>query len=148
MPKIPLSTPAPSAVPGLPTGARKLDIIETVMQYTPITAEPTMPGAVRMIPATGQIVKAKADTAENARVYGLATRKTPSRTPNTTIRQGVVGGYNLADVPFDAKVYLDNDGDLSTESGTVPVVIGRVIAINAHLLGETPGKAIAVELVK
>lgn len=148
MPKIPLSSPIPSLVPNLPGGPRKLEIIESIMQDSCITAEPTMPGPVRMIPANGKIAKAKADTPENARVYGLATAKRPSISPNTVIRQGVVGGYDLTGVPFDAKVYVDNDGDLSTEAGTVPVVVGRVIALNANLMGTLPGKAIAVELVK
>lgn len=148
MPKIPLSIPAPSAVVGLPNGPRKLEIIESNMQDTPITAEPTMPGAVRLVPASGKIAKAKGDIAANARVYGLATRKSPGGAPNTVIRQGVVGGYDLTGVPFDAPVYVDNDGDLSTTAGTVPVVVGRVIALNANLMGTLPDKAIAVELVK
>lgn len=148
MTKIPLSAPAPSMVPNLPGGPRKLEIIESVMQDTLVTAEPMMPGAVRLVTANGKITKAKADTAPNARVYGLATAKRPGGVANTVIRQGVVGGYDLTGVPFDAKVYLDNDGDLSTEVGTVSVLVGRVIPINAHLIGELPGKAIAVELVK
>ncbi len=148
MPKIPLSTPAPSAVVGLPTGPRKLDILESVMQDSCITAEPMMPGAVRLVPANGKITKATADTVENARVYGLATAKRPSVSANTVIRQGVVGGYDLTGVPFDAPVYVDNDGDLSTEAGTVEVIVGRVIALHANLIGTLPDKAIAVELVK
>lgn len=148
MPKIPLSTPAPSAVVGLPTGPRKLEIIESIMQDSCITAEPTMPGPVRLVPANGKIAKAKADTPANARVYGLAVSKRPSISANTVIRQGVVGGYDLTGVPFDAPVYVDDDGDLSTTAGTVAVVIGRVIALNANLMGTLPDKAIAVELVK
>ena len=148
MPKIPLSTPARSVVPGLPTGPRKIDVIESVMQDSCVTAEPTMPGPVRLIPGQGKIGKAKADTPANARVYGLATRKTPGNDANTVIRLGVVGGYDLTGVPFDAPVYVDDDGDLSTTAGTVSVVVGRVIAMHANLRGTLPDKAIAVELVK
>ena len=148
MPKIPLSTPAQSLVPNLPAGPRKLEIIESVMQDSCITAEAMMPGPVRLVPANGKITKARCDTPANARVYGLAVSKRPSISANTVIRQGVVGGYDLTGVPFDAPVYVDDDGDLSSEAGTVAVVVGRVIALNANLMGTLPDKAIALELVK
>lgn len=148
MPKIPLLNPAPSPVVGLPTGPRKLEIIESIMQDTPDCAEPVMPGAVRLVPASGDIALAKGDTADNARVYGMATRKAPKGLACTVIRQGVVGGYDLSTVPFDAPIYVDNDGDLSTTAGTVSVVVGRVIALKANVMGQPHDKAIAVELVK
>jgi len=132
MPKIPLINP------------KGIEIIESILQDTPDTAEPTIPGPVRQVPANGNIARAKADVAANARVYGLATRKTPSKSPNTVIRIGVVGGYDLTNVPFDAPVYMDNDGDLSTDVGAVPVLIGRVIALKSNPFGTAKHKAIAV----
>lgn len=134
MPKIPLLT------------AKRIEIEESIQQDTPDCAEPITPGPVRLVTATGNIVRAKADAAPNARVYGIASRTAPQNTACTVIRRGVMYGYDFTGVAFDADIFLDNDGDLNTAPGTVATRIGRVIAVKANLLGKPHHKALSVEL--
>ena len=136
MPKIPFQTPAKPM----------LHVVESIQQDTPDCAVPLTPGAVRLIPASGQINRAKSDTPANARVYGIITHKTPGNCPATAIRRGVISGYDFSNVNYDAPVYLDNDGDLSTDAGTVPVVVGRVIFLKGNKPGTPYNKGLSVEL--
>lgn len=101
-----------------------------IEQYTIPGAEAVTAGqAARIDTGSGKLTKANATTAPEARVFGIASR-TPEATGLglTVIRHGVLDGFDLSGLAYDAPVYLsDTDGRLSDEAGTVEKVIGRVI---------------------
>jgi hypothetical protein len=124
---------------------KALRIIESNLQDTPDLSVPLSPGPVKLVPATGKINRALATTAPNGRVYGILIKKTQGNLPGTVIRKGVVGGYNFTGINFDTDIYLDNDGDLSTDPGTVTIRVGRVIPLKGQLHGLPYNKALSVE---
>jgi hypothetical protein len=127
---------------------KALRIIESVLQDTPDLAVPLTPGPVKLIPASGKIDRAKADTVDNAKLYGILIKKAPGNSAGTLIRLGVVGGYDFTGVNFDTPIYLDNDGDLNTAPGTQNKRVGRVIPLKGQLHGLPYNKALSVELAQ
>ena len=67
--------------------------------------------------------------------------------PVTAIRKGVMDGWDLSALDYDAPVYLsDTDGRLSTVAGTTSVVMGRVIPATSVSLGTAYDKILGLEV--
>lgn len=101
-----------------------------IEQYTIPGVESITAGqAVRLDTSSGKLTKSNGTSTSEARVFGIATR-TPEATGLgvTIVRHGVLDGFDLSGLNYDAPVYLsDTDGALSTSAGTVEKVVGRVI---------------------
>lgn len=128
--------------------ANKVEVVESISQMTLPTAEDITAGmAVRLDTTSGKWTKANGTSAAEARIWGVATRTAKSGMPLTAIRKGVMDGFDLAALDYDAAVYLsDTDGRLSTVAGTTSVVIGRVIPATSTSLGTAYDKILQIDL--
>lgn len=130
--------------------ATKLEVVESRSQMTLPTAEVCSPGqAVRLDTSSGKFTKANGTTAPEARIYGIVVggKANVANEPVTAIRKGVIDGYDLSGLAYDAPVYLsDTDGALADAAGTVSVVVGRVIPATSTTLGTAFDKLLLVDL--
>jgi len=128
--------------------ADKVEVAESVIQMTLPTAEDITAGMpVRLDTTSGKWTKANGTSAGEARAWGVATRTAKSGRALTAVRKGVMDGWDLSALDYDAAVYLsDTDGRLSTVAGTTSVVIGRVIPGTSTTLGTAFDKILSVEV--
>ena len=128
--------------------ANKVEIVESIEQMTLTAAEAITAGmAVRLDTSTGKFTKANGSTAPEARIYGIATKTVAAGMPVTAIRQGVMDGWDLSGLNYDAVVYLsDTDGRLGDSAGTVSTVVGRVIPGSSEAVGTALSKLLLVDL--
>lgn len=128
--------------------ANKVNIVESIKQLTAPAAEAITAGmAMRLDTASGKFTKAKATDAAEARVKWLAVKTVATGEAVTGIENGVMDGYDLSGLAYDAPVYLsDTDGRLADAAGTVSTVIGRVIPGTATTLGTALDKLLLVSL--
>lgn len=126
-----------------------VSVVQSDIQDTQTNDEAVAAGApVRINTTTGQFTNSNAGTAPEARIYGIQTTKgVADGQGHTAIRKGVLEGFNLDALAFDAPVYLSNtDGRLADAAGTTSVAVGRVIAGRSSLRGNTPDKLLFVDL--
>ena len=128
--------------------ANKVEVVESIVQMTLPAAEAITAGmAVRLDTSTGKFTKAKGSDAAEARIYGVATKTVAAGLGVTAIRKGVMDGFALAGLNYDAPVYLsDTDGTLADSVGTVTIAVGRVIPGPATALGTAFDKLLFVDL--
>lgn len=128
--------------------AAKVEVVESIRQMTLPAAEAIVAGApVRLDTSTGKFTNANGTTAPEARVWGIAVHSAAAGEPVTAIRNGVMDGFDVSGLAYDAPVYLsDTDGRLDTAAGTVSVVVGRVIPATGTTLGTAFDKILSVEL--
>ena len=132
---------------GLKTAGR-IEVVQSFIQHTFAPAEAITPGqAGRIDTGNGKATKANASNAAEARVFGISASSSARNTGVTLIRKGILDGFDLSGLAFDALIYLSNtDGALSTDPGTVNVVVGRVIPGFASPIGSGPDKLLLVDL--
>lgn len=125
----------------------KVNIIESFVQMTLPLAEAINVGeAVRLDPTTGKFTKANGTTAAEARIYGLLVSKDGAGAVGTALHEGVVDGFDLDALSYDADVFLSNtDGALADAAGTVSTVIGRVIPATSTKIGVAYDKLLLVD---
>lgn len=130
------------------TTADRVEIVESIIQMTLPAAEAITAGmAVRLDTTNGKWTKANGTGAAEARMWGVATRTVAAGAPVTAIRKGVMDGWDLSALDYDAAVYLsDTDGRLSTVAGSTSVVVGRVIPGTSTTLGTAFDKILQIDL--
>lgn len=128
--------------------AGKIRIVESIIQFTLPAAEAITAGdIVRLDTTNGKVTKANGSSAGEARVLGIATKSVAAGLPVTCIRKGVLDGFDLSALAFDAAVYAsDTDGRVADAAGTVSVVVGRVVSATANLLGASLDKLLFIDL--
>jgi len=128
--------------------ANKVNVVESIEQLTlPAIEAITAGNAMRLDTATGKFTKANGTAAGEARVKWIATKTVVAGQPVTGIKRGVMDGYDLSGLAYDADVYLsDTDGTLADTNGTVNVKVGRVIPGTATTLGTAFDKLLLVDL--
>lgn len=129
------------------TTADRVEVVESDIQDTRITAEAVTAGAPVRDDGNGLWTNGNGTDATEANVYGVATRTAAAGTALTAIRKGVLDGFTGLPA-FGAAVYVsDTDGRLADAAGTVTVKAGRVIAGTAELLGAANKKLLFVDFV-
>lgn len=130
------------------TTANTVRVVESVVQMTLPAAEAITAGqAVRLDTSSGKFTKANGTAAGEARIYGIAAKTVAAGMPVTAVRKGVIDGYALSGLNYDAAVYLsDTDGTLADGNGTVTVAVGRVIPGTSELLADGYAKLLFVDL--
>lgn len=125
-----------------------LNVEESKQQLTLPAAEAiTIGQAVRIDASTGKFTKANGTTAAEARIYGIAVKTVAAGEAVTAVRKGVLDGYDLDSLNYDAAVYLsDTDGTLADAAGTVSTVVGRVVPGTYTTLGTSYDKLLFVDL--
>lgn len=128
--------------------ANRVNVVESDLQVTlPVDEAITAGMAVRLNVTTGKFTKAKATELAEARIFGIATKTVAAGLPLTVIRRGLMDGYDLSDMDYDADVYLsDTDGRLSTVAGTISYVVGRVIPVTGGMLDDDFDKVLLIDL--
>ena len=128
--------------------ANKVSVVESIVQMTLPTAEAVTAGApVRIDTSTGRFTKANGTVAAEARIYGIAARTVVAGAPVTAIRKGVMDGFVLDALAYDAAVYLsDTDGRIGDAAGTVSTVVGRVIPGTSNNIGVGLDKLLFIDL--
>lgn len=128
--------------------ANRVRVVESIEQMTLPAAEAITAGMpVRIDTTTGRFTAANGSSAGEARIYGIADKTTPAGLAVTAIRQGVMDGWDLSGLAYDAAVYLsDTDGRLDDTAGTVSTVVGRVIPATSTTLGTGYDKLLLVDL--
>lgn len=128
--------------------ANKVFVVESIEQLTLPAAEAITAGmAMRLDTSTGKFTKSNGSSAGEARGKWLATKTVAAGEPVTGIKRGVMDGYDLSGLNYDAPVYLsDTDGRLADAAGTVSTVVGRVIPGTSTTLGTALDKLLLVEL--
>jgi len=130
------------------TTAGRANVVESIIQATLSIAETVAVGnAVRLDVSTGKWTKANGSSAAEARIYGIVVDVDGAGSAVTVLRKGVLDGFNLTSLAYDAAVYLsDTDGGLDTAAGTVSTVIGRVIPGTAVTTGTALDKLLFIDL--
>lgn len=128
--------------------AGRVRIVESIEQMTlPAGGTINAGDAVRMDTTTGRFVQAQANTAANARVWGIATNAATAGIAVTAVRRGVLDGWNFTGNDYDAAMYLSNTaGRIDDAAGTVNTVIGRVVPGTSTPLGTAYAKLLHVGL--
>lgn len=128
--------------------AGKIEVVESNRQMTLPAAEAIVAGAiVRLDTSTGKFTNANGSSAGEARVWGIATKSVAAGEAVTVVRNGILDGWDLSGMNYDAAVYAsDTDGRLDTAAGTVSTVIGRVVPGSGTTLGTAFDKLLSVEL--
>ena len=128
--------------------ANRVRVVESIEQMTLPAAEAFPAGAaVRIDVTTGKFTRANGSTAVEARIYGIATGSASAGIAVTAIRQGVMDGWDLSGMAYDAPAYLsDTDGALDTAAGSVSTVVGRVIPAFGQTMGTAADKLLLVDL--
>jgi hypothetical protein len=132
--------------------ANRVHVVETVMQITCRAAIAITAGApCRIVPTStgaGFATPAAGDSAATARAIGIATRTVPANGTVTLLRLGVLDGFDLSALNYDAPLYLsDTDGRLGDVAGTASQIAGRVIPVYAQPIGVAPDKLLHVNLI-
>lgn len=132
--------------------ANRVHVVESIMQITVVAGAAITAGApVRLIPTStgaGYGTPAAGDSASTARAIGIAVKSVASGEPVTLIRLGVLDGYVLDALAYDAPLYVsDTDGRLGDVAGTVSQIAGRVIPGNAVSVGVAPDRLLHVNLI-
>lgn len=128
--------------------AGKIHVVESETQMTLPFAEAVALGqAVRLDTTLGKWTLSKGTSAPEARIWGVLVSKDPAGAVGTAVRKGVVDGYALTALAYDAAVYLsDTDGTLADAAGTVSTVVGRVIPATATTTGTAYDKLLQIDL--
>jgi hypothetical protein len=117
-------------------------------QATYPAAEAIVAGApIRLDTSNGRFTNANASSAAEARATHIATHSAAAGEAVTGIRRGLLDGFVLDALAYDAAVYLSNtDGRLADAAGTTPVTVGRVVPGFATTLGTAADKLLDVLL--
>lgn len=107
--------------------ANRVKVVEPLIQRTLPAAEAIVAGAAVRIDTAGKFTNAKGTDATEARAYGIATKTVGAGEGLTAVKRGIMDGWDLSGLAYDAPVYLsDTDGRLADSAGTVSVIVGRV----------------------
>ncbi|MFZ6028032.1 MAG: hypothetical protein ACOYYS_09980 [Chloroflexota bacterium] len=127
--------------------ANRLRVVETLEQMTLPAAEAITAGmSVRIDTSTGKFTKANATTTAEKRAYGMATKTVAAGQAVTAVRKGVVDGYDISSLAYDAEVFLsDTDGMPADAAGTIEKKIATVIAGTSTTLGTAYDKLLRID---
>lgn len=125
----------------------KLRVVRSDEQFTGVAAEAVTIGqVVRIDTTTGKITKSNATSAAEGRSLGVALRTAAAGEAVTVLRRGIVDGYDLSGLNYDAAVYVSNtDGGLADAAGTVGIEAGRVLGGFSTTIGTAADKLLLVE---
>lgn len=129
--------------------ANKIDVVVPIVQFDAPAGEAITAGEpVRFDTTTGKFVAALGTTAPNARIFGIALKTVPAGMGLTVLRKGILDGYVLDALAYDAAVYLSDTagGKLASGAGTVSTVVGRVVPGFATTTGTAADKLLFVDL--
>lgn len=127
--------------------AGKVHIMESRIQLTLPLGETLTVGSAVRIDTNGKWTGSNGSTTTENRIYGILVSVDPAGAVGTAIRKGVVDGFALTALAYDAIVYLsDTDKTLADSAGTVSTIVGRVIPATATTTGTAYDKVLFIDL--
>lgn len=129
--------------------ANTISVVESLEQMTLPAIEAITAGMpVKIDPTTGKFAIANGSSAGEARIYGIATKTAAAGMAVTAIRHGVLDGFALTALAYDAPLYASNtDGMLADAAGTVTTaIVGRVIPATSAVIGAAYDKLVLVDV--
>lgn len=127
--------------------AGKVHVVESFIQMTLPLGETLAVGDAVRIDTNGKFTGANGTTTTENRIYGVLVSKDPAGAVGTAIRKGVVDGFALTALAYNAAVYLsDTDKTLADAAGTVSTTVGRVIPATATTTGTAYDKILFIDL--
>ena len=126
----------------------KANVAEAQIRKTLPLGETLVVGdAVRQDTSTGKWTGANGTTTTENRIWGVLVSVDEAGAVGTAIRSGLIDGFDLSGMNYDAPVYLsDTNKKLDTAAGTVSTVVGRVEAGPCTTLGTAADKLLRVDL--
>lgn len=138
------------AVVALKDATRKrLEIvgIPVVQHDFQLGADLAEPGPVILDGATGKVLPSNAAAGGTAKVWGIAVSSGKSGQTVTVVRVGVLEGWDLDALNFQADVFAsDTAGKADTAAGTVSVKLGDVMPVYSQAITAVPKKVLRVQL--
>ena len=127
--------------------AGKVHVVESIIQMTLPFGESLAVGDAVRIDTNGKWTGANATTTTENRIYGILVSKDPAGAVGTAVRKGVLDGFALTAMAYNAAVLLsDTDKTLADAAGTVSTTVGRVIPATATITGTAYDKLLFVDL--
>jgi uncharacterized protein with beta-barrel porin domain len=127
--------------------AGKVHVVESETQMTLPLGESLAVGDAVRIDTNGKWTGSNGSSTTENRIYGILVSKDPAGAVGTAIRKGVVDGFALTALAYDAIVYLsDTDKTLADAAGTVSTIVGRVIPATAPITGTAYDKLLFIDL--
>ncbi len=126
----------------------KVNVAEAQIRKTLPLGETLVVGdAVRQDASTGKWTGANGTTTTENRIWGVLVSVDEAGAVGTAVRKGLVDGFDLSAMNYDAPVYLsDTDKKLDTAAGTVSTVVGRVESGPGTTLGTAADKLLRIDL--
>lgn len=120
--------------------ANKVEVVERIDTMTAPASAAITAGDPVQINTSGKWAAANATTAALARRTYIATRTVLAGEALTAVRQGVMDGFNLSGLAYNAPVYLSDTGTVADAAGTVATILGYVGPGWAQPLGTAADK--------
>jgi predicted RecA/RadA family phage recombinase len=124
--------------------ANKVEVVERLDAMTLPASAAIVAGAPVQVNASGKWASANATTAALARRTYIATRTVNAGEALTGVRQGVMDGWDLSALAYNAPVYLSDTGTIADAAGTVATIIGYVGPGWAQPLGTAADKILMI----
>lgn len=129
--------------------ANRVEIVQSYEQMTHPAAVAITAGQIVRRDANGKWILADATLAANAKAYGMASRTVIAGEALTAVKKGIMDGFDLDALAFDADVFLSNTaGAMGTAAGTVSNRIGRVVPGHGTSIGVAADKLLEVDFGK
>jgi hypothetical protein len=125
-----------------------ISIVEPLIIFPGVAGASIVAGQlVRFDTATGRFVVATPDTTANNRVFGVAARAASAGQALTVVRKGVMDGWVLDALAWDAPLWLGTTGNLAdATAGATPVTVGRVVPGFYNTAGRAHDKLAFIDL--
>jgi hypothetical protein len=124
--------------------ANKVEVVERIDFKSAPAAVAITAGLPIQIGSAGKWIIALGTTAAAARRTYIATRTVLAGEALTGLRQGVMDGWDLSGLAYNAPVYLSDTGTVADAAGTVATILGYVGAGWAQPLGTAADKILEI----
>lgn len=97
---------------------------------------------------TGLYMNANASTeADSIGLYGMALETVTAPYAVDVVSYALINGYDLSGMDYGDPVYLsDTAGRLADSAGTIPIIVGMVVAGHGQSLGNAPDKLLLLNV--
>lgn len=132
------------------SGDISLDVVEEIIQASAASSAAYEAGTLVGLDAAGKWTTtgiAQTSIATSRVAYGILLRKVAAGESVTAMRKGVLDGFNLDALAFNAVVFVGATGAIDdTSGGTANAPVGRVIPGRANLPTGSADKLLFVDL--
>lgn len=130
------------------TTANRVEVVGFPQQQRTLVAGiDVVAGAPLQESTTGKWQAANGTTAALARNVYVATRTVKTGESVTAVRKGLLDGFALSGMAYNAPVFLSDTGTLADAAGTVSTILGYVEAAGANPITSAHDKILRLDPV-